>query len=921
MICFILLRDKGSTFTFYYFCFEITHLSRFKHISFLIISIAFLLSSCKQTKFVPEGKYLLKKNNVVANKSEIANYEYHEVIKQQPNYKNLGFKIKLAMYNAVDSAKVSDKRIRKNEKLKLKNQERRAKEKHINEKRIAKAKRKNREWYTKKVIPLKDTLNPKMFFREWLKYKFGEPPVIFDTTYLSKSISQLDLFLKKKGYYYSEVSGDYTTKGKKAVANYYVKTGKRYYIDSVYVAGPNLSVNQSYLNFIRRGKIESLEKQPFDSDLLNDYRTDVARLMRDEAFFGFNFSSIDFVADTTKGDYKVTLGIRFMDRMIKSPDYADSFYSVPYKSYLVKSVHFHILDTTRMKGNYDYRMKQLGIVPSKNGEIVTMDTLLFDNIFYNRSEKKRRGFPLNEKVKNPLRMASFYYNGKMFVRPGIIETQNYLENKNYYKEYYLERSYSRLLQLDLFSSVKPKLVELQDSSQVEVHYHLTPAKRQYFAFEPKFTNSNGFLGLSASINYSNRNIFRGAEKLTFSLGGGFESQPPIFDESINGEKIKKAGRSFNTFEIEPGIKLEIPGIFPFRKAAFMAKRQRARTIITTSFNYQNRTDFKRRSFQFGYLWRFYGAETQIFQIGLPTTSSVKYVLFNPSALFEQKLIELNDVFLFNTYSDQFIWQDWKLTYEYNSMGKKIKKSKANVYFKTSFDPAGNFLSLFNKYLDTNSLGQKTVFGLGYSQFVRLDNEVIYAQPIGKKHSFNMRFLAGAGMPYGNSRTSLPYDYSFFGGGANDNRGWRSRALGPGVYKYYLDPHRTATQVGDIRIAASAEMRFTMSGIFKGAFFVDAGNVWTWKNDVNRPGSQFTKDWYKQLAVSAGLGLRLDFDFFVVRLDLGLPLSNPSLPKGSQWIFQSRQAYKDEVYSTPGIDLSKVPKPFIPVLHFGIGYPF
>lgn len=897
-------------------------MSRFNYISFIIIVSALFFSSCKSTKFVPEGKYLLKKNNIIAEKSELAKSDYNEVIKQQPNYKNLGLKFKLMAFNAVDSAKVSDKRIRKNEKLKIKNQKRRIKQKEINEKRIEKARRKGKEWYTKRVIPLKDTLDPSMFFREWLKYKFGEPPVVFDSMYFEKSINQLSIYLRKKGYYYGSVHGDFVyKKNKKAIVNYYIEPGKRYYIDSVYITGPNPSVNGSYENFIKKGKVESLNKKPFDSELLNEHRTVVARLMRDEAFFGFNYSSIDFIADTTKGDYKVTVGIRFLDRMIKAPNSADSFYTVPYDTYVVKDVHFHIIDTLRMKGNYGKRIKKLKVDSFKDGSLTTLDTLVYKKIYFNRSEKKKRGIPVKMDSLNVQRIANFYYNGKMFIKPGIIEAQNYLENDNYYKEYYLERSFTRLLQLDVFSVIKPQLIEIKDSSKVEVHYYLSPAKRQYFSFEPKATNSNGFLGVSLSLNYSNRNLFRGAERLTFTLGGGFESQPPIFDESVNGDKIKKAGRSFNTFEIEPGIKLDMPGLIPFRRGPFMAKRQRARTIISTSLNFQKRTDFTRRSFQFGYLWRFYGGETQIFQIGLPAASSIKYVLFEPSDNFKNKLNQLNDVFLFNTYSDQFIWQDWKLTYEYNTSGKKYKKSKANIYFKTSFDPAGSLLSAFNRYLDTTETGQRAIFGLGYSQFLRLDNEIIYAQPIAKKHSFNVHFLAGAGMPFGNSKTSMPYDYSFFGGGANDNRGWRSRSLGPGVYKYYLDPSRTATQVGDIRLAASAEVRFTMGGIFKGAIFTDVGNVWTWNNDVNRPGSQFSKDFYKQLAVSAGVGLRLDFDFFVIRVDLGLPLSNPSLPRGSQWIFQSRQAFRDELDATPGLDLSKVPKPFIPVLHFGIGYPF
>lgn len=884
--------------------------------------VALITVGCKQTKYVPEGKYLLKKNIVEADKSELNDDDLADIIRQQPNYKTFGMKIKLAAYNAIDSTKVAEKRIRKNEKIRIKNKEIREKENKINTKRIERARRKGKQWYTRRVIPLKDSVDPRMFFREWLKYKFGEPPVIFDTVYYEKSIEQLQVFLRKKGYYYGSVDGEIIYKSnQKAIAKYYVHPGRRYYIDTVYVRGTNTSVLSSYEQFIKKGKVESLKGKPLDSDMMDKHRSDVAELMRDESIYEFNFSSIDYEADTTLGDYKVKVGVRFAERMVKSQDYPDSMITVPYRSFLVNDVFFHIQDTIMMKGSYKTRLDELGLDPVTNDNMTLTDTFLFRQIYFNKNEKARRGIPKDIDTLNIHRIAHFYYNGKMFVKPGIIELQNYLEHDNYYKQYYLDRSYTRLLQLDVFSSIKPRLVEIPGTNLVDVHYYLVPAEKQYFSFEPKATNSNGFLGVSASLNYSNRNLFRGAEKLTFTLSGGFESQPAIFDESVDGQKIEKAGRSFNTFEFEPGVKLDLPGLLPLRRAMYMAKRQRARTILSASWNFQNRDDFKRRSLQFSYLWRFYGAETQIFTIGLPTTSVIKYISIDPSADFENKLNQLNDIFLRNTYSDQFIWQDWKITYEYNTTEKKNKKSKSNIYYKVSFDPSGNFLSLFKNYQDTNDMGQRTIFGLGYSQFLRLDNEIIYAQPIGKKRSLNMRFLAGAGMPYGNTQTSLPYDYGFFGGGANDNRGWRARALGPGVYKYYLDPTRTATQIGDIRIAAFAEYRFSLGGIFKAAVFSDVGNVWTWKEDVNRPGSQFSKDWYKQMAVSGGIGLRVDLDFFVVRLDFGIPLLNPSLPNGSKWIFQSRSAFNEELDNTPGLDLSKVPKPFTPVFHFGIGYPF
>lgn len=870
---------------------------------------------------MPEDKYLLKKNKINIDKSEFSETDANDVIRQHPNYKNLGLKFKLWTYNAIDSAAVADKRIRKNNKLHEKNQKLRAKEKRINTKRIERARRKNRDFYTKKIIPLKDTLTPRKFFREWLKYKVGEPPVILDTAYYNKSIEQLELLLRKKGFYYGSVNGNIKYKNnKKAIVEYNIHPGERYYIDSVYLIGDNKSITDSYQKFLRKREIEPLVGMPFDQIYLDDYRQDVAGLMRDESFYGFSFSSIDYVADTAKGNFKVTLGIRFGDRVIPSKQYADSVIEVPYMSYLVRDAHFHIIDTTHIE-NFSEKLKLKGLNLLTDGYFTTIDSTVFQDVYLNRDEKKKRGIDPNKDTVNISRVAIFYYNGEMFVRPGIIELQNYLEKENYYKEYYLERSYTRLLQLGLFSLVKPVVKEVDGTNYVDVHYYLVPSTKQNFSFEPKATNSNGFLGVSASVNYSNRNLFRGAENITFSLSGGFESQPPIFDESVSGEKIKQAGRSFNTLEIEPSIKLEVPGLIPLKRAVYMAKRQRARTIVSVAFNYQQRTDFTRKSFQFNYLWKFYSGETQIFQIGLPTSSVIKYVDINKSPAFESKIISLNDAFLLNTYSNQFIWQDWKITYEYNSTEKKNKKSTANFYFKTSFDPAGNVVSLFDKYLDTTELGQKKIFGLGYSQFVRLDNELIYAQPLNKKLSLNMRFLAGGGIPYGNSQTSLPYDYGFFGGGANDNRGWRARALGPGVYKYYLDQSRTATQIGDLRLGGSVEFRFSMGGIFKGAIFSDVGNIWTFREDVNRPGSQFTKDWYKHLAVSGGFGLRIDLDFFIVRLDLGIPLSNPALPKGSQWIFQSRDAFNQEIQNTPGLDLSKVPLPFTPVLHFGIGYPF
>jgi outer membrane protein assembly factor BamA len=127
----------------------------------------------------------------------------------------------------------------------------------------------------------------------------------------------------------------------------------------------------------------------------------------------------------------------------------------------------------------------------------------------------------------------------------------------------------------------------------------------------------------------------------------------------------------------------------------------------------------------------------------------------------------------------------------------------------------------------------------------------------------------------------------------------------------------------VRIGGSAEFRFSLGGSLRGAVFLDAGNVWTLNEDINRPGSKFSSNWYKEIALSGGVGIRYDLDFFIVRLDLGIPLTNPALPDGARWVFQSRQAYYDEGIAVFGVDkyMNRMPKPFTPQIHFGIGYPF
>lgn len=894
---------------------------------FLSFCLTIILFSCNQTKHVPQGKYLLKKNKVVVKGDKIDGDEISDIIRQQPNRTMLGMKFKLWAYNREtyfymiksDSLTIAEIRKVKNEKIKAKNRKKIAKQDHINQKRIYKARLRGDSTYYRKIIPLKDTVNPKRFFREWFKYKLGEPPVILDTAMITRSHTQIRNYLMKRGYYESIVESDLDTnkKNTQIAVTYNINTGKPFIIDSISVSSETPSVLDSYAKYAKSGQYSKLRGEKLDSDMLNSYKSSIAKFMRDEGYFGFSASHVVIEADSSNSkDHKADLKIHFTNKITKADD---RVIEKPHQIMRVRDVYFHIADTTNFDGDFSAYVKSKGLSLTQNKYLTTVDTLEYREIKMSRKQKKSRGIDVKKDTLQPFRFATILYNGKPTIKPSILELQNYLEHDNYYKEYYLERSSTRFAQLNVFQTVKPDLREIEGTNQLDVHYYLVPSKKQSYIFEPRFTNSNGFLGVAASLNYVNKNLFRGSEILTISLGGGFESTPPVFEKNLDGKKTKDAGRSFNTFEFGPSVKLDLPGLFP-TPATFLSKRQRPRTIISVAYNYQKRVDFKKGVFQLNYLYKFIVDKTQIIQFGLPFASVIKYIYFDPQPAFEQKLAEANDPFLKNTYSNQFIWEDFKITFEYNN-NNADNKGKSNVLYTVNFDHAGLMTKWLSKTYDPVT-DMRKIFGVAYSQFIRLDNEIIISRPIDKKKSLNFRVVVGGGIPYGNIPTSLPYDYAFFAGGSNDNRGWRARSLGPGTYKYYLDQGRTATQTGDIRIGGSAEFRFSMSKVFKGAFFIDAANIWTLNEDVNRPGSKFTRDFYKELAYSAGVGLRLDFSFFIVRLDLGVPISNPALPKGAQWIFQSRAPYYAEGEAKFGDDYKSVmPRPFTPAIQFGIGYPF
>ncbi len=919
---------------------------KFQNYSIFLLFIVVFLTSCHVTKNVPKGNLLLRKNTILIEGAKVAisSAEISEIIRQKPNSRVIGIPFKLILFNSIDSAKVSQKRMRINAKIDNGNKRMDIKLDEINAKRIEKARKKGKKMYTKKIKEHKEIENSRLFIREWIKYKLAEKPIIYDSLLLKKSMDQIGFYLKRKGFYYGSISfSEEIVRDRLMKITYQINPGPCYLIDSVYSIGPNSSVISAYsIKFLKAQKLkfksDPLVDKPFDLDYLEDYRESIAKFMRDEAYYGFTASSISLLADTNKSSMKVVLGLEFKNRLIPFSANSDSLIEKRYGDYRISSVNFHLSDTTMLHQKFskylDENENVSTINPIDKQFLATKNSFLYAEQPFSSKQLKEKKIKDKDSL-SPMRMATIFYNGKKpSINVNLLELQNYLEMTNVYKEYYLERSFQCLTQLGLFSTIKPVVLE-KPNNTLEVHYFLVPSKRKTFAFEPKFTSSFGLLGVNASLNYSDKNIFGGGEKVTFSFGFGFESQPIVFDDG------SRKGLAFNTFEFGPSIKLEIPGLFPTKVTA-LSKRQKPKTILSLAYNYEKRNIFERNLFQMNYTWKMLVDKTQIFEIGLPLASVIKYVDINKSPEFESQINAQNDLFLRNSYSNQFIWEDFKLTFIYDNSKKQFLDTKnklfknrfldAHINFTSSFSAAGILLSKFNKYQDTLPNGQYSFFNVGYAEFIRNDNTYILNKEFNKKTSINLKLQAGFGIPFGNSKTSMPYDYSFFGGGANDNRGWKARTLGPGSYKYYIDSSNASAQIGDIRLGGTIEYRYSIGSTLKGAIFTDFGNIWTYKEDAARAGAKFENNWLEQFAVTAGLGFRLDLEFFIIRLDLGIPIYNPALPKNARWINQSREPFYQEgisYYGLPALSeemnreraLSKLPKPFAPALQFGIGYPF
>ncbi len=591
--------------------------------------------------------------------------------------------------------------------------------------------------------------------------------------------------------------------------------------------------------------------------------------------------------------YRITLGKRYPIKDIEvvlpeRGEFAEAFISDSAKTSLHVGDILSEVALEKESERSSLAMRNMGFYDfNKNYYFFEADTLSFPGSAllqmkineYTRNESEKQAEPIRKFYFNNV---SIEYPKTMKFRESVLKGMNTIIPGEVYSESAVNNTYSRLSALRIFSSVNIGMTKV-DTNLVDCSITLTQSKMQGFKVNLEASsNSSGLFGVSPQISYYHKNIFNGGEWLNLSFMGNFQFK---FNDNVRS----------NEFGVSAGLSFPRFLLLPYR----IFKGAIPRTDINVSYNYQNRPEYTRNIISTSYGYNGNVRNSFFYQI-YPVQLNIVNI-FDLDRNFYENLSD--DPFLRNAYQNHFDLGMGGTLY-YTTNPESIPKSSA-FYTRFQVDVAGNLLSAFKQFMDKDSNGSGIIWNTPYSQFVRGEITIGKTWVFGQNasHSLATRFVAGAGYAYGNS-SALPFEKHFYGGGANSLRGWQARTVGPGLApmdKSFVIPNQT----GDMRLEANVEYRFNLFWKLAGALFVDAGNVWTLQDDGGTDSmlSRFRADKFAEsIAANWGLGIRLDLDFLLLRVDMGVKMHDPA--REQKWVRPAEWFARDGY-----------------ALHFGVGYPF
>lgn len=454
--------------------------------------------------------------------------------------------------------------------------------------------------------------------------------------------------------------------------------------------------------------------------------------------------------------------------------------------------------------------------------------------------------------------------GYVPLRMSVLEENTLIEPGSYFNSDALQKTYNRFSRLQIVKYTSIKFNELPDSDSLNCDIGISTNKINSIIFQPEGTNTAGDFGAAASLTYENKNLFRGAETFSIKLRGAFEA--------ITGLEGYQ-NQDYEEYSLE--TKLIFPRLLvPFLSKNF--KRQSAAlTELSASYNMQNRPEFHRRVFSAGLRYRWDDiARRRKYNVDLIDLNYI-YMPWISKTFKEEYLDDVdsrNSILRYN-YEDLFIMK----------FGFGASFNNGDEAYKFNVETAGNFLNGLSRLMGSSVNGdnQYTLFNIAFAQYVKGDFDYTRMFRFDSRNNLVFHLGLGIAYPYGNSRI-LPFEKRYFSGGANSVRGWSVRGLGPGKFKGTNGSIDFINQTGDIKLDMNLEFRSFLFWKIYGAVFVDAGNIWTLRYYEEQPGGQFDiKEFYKQIAVSYGLGLRFNFDFFILRFDMGMKAINPAYENSNE----------------------------------------
>ena len=694
----------------------------------------------------------------------------------------------------------------------------------------------------------KDSTN---WFNKWVR-RVGSAPVIYDPSLTDASVKQLSTALANKGYMNSTVTVD--TLGnidkKRMKVTYNVTFGQPHYVSSISYNIPNDTLRE----LILADSAQFLVKQNsvFDRNLLDEERQGISERLRSKGYFAFNKEYITFTADTAAGEKNVNLTMNLM-----RPYLSESMpYYTSHRPFYVRNVTFVTsYNPATMHNSTDFDEKDL--------------------VWHNDYR--------------------IFYGDDRYLRASVLEESCFISPGKQYNSKDVDRTYEAFGRLGIVKFVNIELVpvgEIDGKIWLDAYVLLSRTKPQTASVSLEGTNSEGDFGFGVGLGYQHRNVFKGSEILNAKFKASYES--------LSGDLSGFINDNYSEYQAELGIR------YPKFKAPFLKRsfKQKilAQTEFALNFNYQERPEYTRVIAGAG--WRYLWSERTNKTRHTFNLMDLNYVNLPKS---KGSFIEnISNPLLRYSYEDHLIM---RMGYSYYHSNKKEANLMRKLYqpdvytIRVATETAGNLLyGISNLIGQDKEDGTYKVVGINYSQYFKVDADYSFTHSFNPKSSLAFHVGVGAAMPYGNSKV-LPFEKRFYAGGANSVRGWGVRTLGPGSYFATNSVNSFIYQCGDIRLDLNLEYRAKLFWVLELGAFIDAGNIWTIREYEDQPGGVFKfNKFYEQIALSYGLGIRMDFTYFLLRLDVGMKAHNPASGQ-ERWPLLHPDWGRDSAF------------------HFSVGYPF